>query len=206
MKINGKHKIESPHPPVRRRNQRIVFWNDQDREFLYHPYFFDNKQRLQKLKETVESNNTDLDLDRKMIAVVLKADHPEWFNMVCTLFHGFTLGENGNDPDLNSPPDAWLQVEKFELDCPFWRVAKTLFGYTEEVPNLKNFLVRLLVTDFAHHFRSIVPDSLAHLVLPSSGNANAVVCLAQWRDSASKGSSDDRPSDFRYHQCCTAAN
>ena len=33
--------------------------------------------------------------------------------------------------------------------------------------------------------------SLAHLLLPSSGQANAVVCLAQWRDSSSKGSSYD---------------
>jgi len=158
--------------------------------------FFDSKQRLQKLKEIAETNDTDVDMDRKMISVVLKADHAEWFNMVCTLFHGFTLGGNGNNLDLNSPPDAWLQVEKFELDSPFWRTAKTLFGYSEEVPTLKNFLVRLLVTDFAHHFKSSVPDSLAHLVLPPSGRSNAVVCLAQWRDSAGKGSSYDRLSDL----------
>ncbi|HIJ41732.1 MAG TPA: hypothetical protein HPP90_11755 [Deltaproteobacteria bacterium] len=141
--------------------------------------FFDSKQRLQKLKEIVESNDTDVDMDRKMIAVVLKADHAEWFNMVCTLFHGFTVGENGNDLDLNSPPDAWLQVEKFELDGAFWQVIKNLFGYAEENPSLKNLLVRLLVTDFAHHLKTGLPDSLAHLVLPPSGQSNAVVCLAQ---------------------------
>ena len=157
--------------------------------------FFDSRQRLQKLKEIVESNDTDVDMDRKMIAVVLKADHAEWFNMVCTLFHAFTVGENGNGPDLDSPPDAWLQVEKFELDGAFWQVIKNLFGYAEENPSLKNLLVRLLVTDFAHHLKTGVSDSLAHLVLPPSGRSNAVVCLAQWRDSASKGSSYDRLSD-----------
>jgi uncharacterized protein (TIGR02687 family) len=158
--------------------------------------FFDSKQRLQKLKDMVEKDDTDQDLDRKMIAVVLKADHAEWFTMICTLFHGFTIGENGNDPDLNNPPDAWLQVEKFDLDGPFWQVIKTLFGYTEENPNLKNLLVRLMVTDFAHHVKTHVPNSLAHLVLPPSGRSNAVVCLAQWRDSASRGSSYDRLSDL----------
>ena len=157
--------------------------------------FFDSKQRLQKLKEIVDCKDTDLDLDRKMIAIVLKADQPEWFNMVCTLFHGFTLRENG-DADLDDPPDAWLQVEKFDLDKPFWQMAKSLFGYSEENPGLKNFLIRLLVTDFAHHLKGSVPDSLAHLVLPQTGKSNAVVCLAQWRDSASKGSSYDRLSDL----------
>lgn len=157
--------------------------------------FFDSKQRLQKLKEIVEPNDTDLDLDRKMVAVVLKADQPEWFNMVCTLFHGFTLRENG-DADLDDPPDTWLEVEKFDLDGPFWQMAKSLFGYSEENPGLKNFLIRLFVTDFAHHLKGSVPGSLAHLVLPQTGKSNAVVCLAQWRDSASKGSSYDRLSDL----------
>ena len=38
--------------------------------------FFDNKQRLQKLKEIVTSNDTDVDLDTKMITIVVKGDHP----------------------------------------------------------------------------------------------------------------------------------
>ena len=157
--------------------------------------FFDSKQRLQKLKAVVDPKDTDLDLDRKIIAVVLKAEQPEWFNMVCTLFHGFTVGEHG-DADLDDPPDIWLEVEKFDLDGPFWRMAQSLFGYSDESPTLKNFLIRLLVTDFAHHLKGSLPDSLAHLVLPRTGRSNAVVCLAQWRDSASKGSSYDRLSDL----------
>jgi len=96
--------------------------------------FFDSKQRLQKLKEIVDPKDTDLDLDRKMITVVLKADQPEWFNMVCTLFHGFTLRENGDSIDLDDPPDTWVEVEKFDLDGPFWRMAQSLFGYSEENP------------------------------------------------------------------------
>jgi len=158
--------------------------------------FFDSKQRLQKLKQIVSPNDTDVDLDRKMITVVVKADQPEWFNMVRTLFHAFTVTENGEEIDLENPPDAWLQVEKFDLDEPFWRMAKSLFGYQEENPTLRNFLTHLLVTDFSHHLKRSVPDSLAHFVLPQSGKSNAVVCLAQWRDSSSKGTSYDRLSDL----------
>ena len=158
--------------------------------------FFDSKQRHLKLKSLVLPNDTEADLDRKMISVVVKSDQPEWFNIVRTLFHEFTVKENGEDVDLDNPPDAWMQVEKFDLDGPFWQMANSLFGYNEENPNLRNFLIRLLVTDFAHHLKGTMPDSLAHLVLPQSGKTNAVVCLAQWRDSSSKGSSYDRLSDL----------
>ncbi|MBW2709779.1 MAG: BREX-1 system phosphatase PglZ type A, partial [Deltaproteobacteria bacterium] len=158
--------------------------------------FFDNQQRLQKLKEIVTPNDTDVDLDTKMIAVVVKGDHPEWFSIIRTLYHEFTSGGNGNDIDLDTPPAVWLQLEKFDLDEPFWRMAKSLLGYEEENPTLKNLLIRLLVTDFSHHLKGIVPDALAHFVLPHTGKSNTVVCLAQWRDSSSKGSSYDRLSDL----------
>lgn len=158
--------------------------------------FFDSKHRLQKLQSLVVPNDTEVDLDRKMIAVVVNADQPEWFNIVRTLFHEFTASKNGDEINLDNPPDLWLQVEKLDLDGPFWQMAQSLFGYSEENPSLRNFLIRLLVTDFAHHLKGSVPDSLAHLVLPQSGKSNAVVCLAQWRDSSSRGSSYDRLSDL----------
>jgi len=157
--------------------------------------FFDGKQRIQKLQPLVAPNDTDLDLDRKMIAVVVKADQPEWFSIIRTLFHEFTIRKDGNDIDLDNPPEVWVQVEKLDLDTTFWQMAKSLFGYSEENPSLRNFLIRLLVTDFAHHIRGTIPDSLAHLVLPKTVQPNVVVCLAQWRDSSSKGSSYDQLSD-----------
>lgn len=158
--------------------------------------FFDGKQRIHKLQSLVAPDDTDVDLDRKMIAVIVKSDQPEWFTIIRTLFHEFTLTDNGEDIALDNSPEVWLQIEKFEIDGPFWQMAKSLFGYTEENPSLRNFLIRLLVTDFAHHLKGNIPESLAHLVLPQSGKSNAVVCLAQWRDSSSKGSSYDLLSDL----------
>ncbi|MCI0422011.1 MAG: BREX-1 system phosphatase PglZ type A [Acidobacteria bacterium] len=52
----------------------------------------------------------------------------------------------------------------------------------------------MFVTDFAQQLKTGLPPALQHLQLPSGGRANAVVCLAQWRDSSSKGSSYDRLS------------
>ena len=78
-------------------------------------------------------------------------------------------------------------IEKFDLAQSFWHVIHTTFGYQEDTPSLRNLLIRLLVTDYAGHLHGDVPQSLAHLLLPRSGHANAVVCLAQWRDSHRRG-------------------
>jgi uncharacterized protein (TIGR02687 family) len=153
--------------------------------------FFDAKDRLQKLKSLVDKNDGAADLDRKMIAVVAKADQPEPFNLVRTIFHAWT---EAGEIDLDNPPAAWGQIEKFDLDAPFWQMVKATFGYEEENPTLKNFLLRLVLTDYAHHLKGDVPVAIRGLLLPRIGWSNAVVCLAQWRDSSSKGSSYDRLS------------
>ena len=150
--------------------------------------FFDNKERLHKLTSLVSPEDSELDLDRKMLTVVAKADQPELFNIVRTLFHSMT---EGDAPDLEASPPAWAQIERFELDEPFWMMVKSAFGYGEDSPTLQNLLIRLLVSDYAHHLAKELPGPLQHLQLPRSGTANAVVCLAQWRDSSSKSSSYD---------------
>jgi uncharacterized protein (TIGR02687 family) len=154
--------------------------------------FFDNKERLQKLKTMVQSSDTAPDLDCKMIAVVAKADQPEFFNILCTLYHSYA--ETGDGIDLDKPPASWEQIEKFELDNPFWEMAKASFGYADDNPSPKTLLVRLLVTDYAHQLKIGLSKPLEHLVLPPAGRHNAVVCLAQWRDSSSRASSYDRLS------------
>lgn len=155
--------------------------------------FFDNKDRLQKFKQLVGAEDTADDLDLKMAAVVVKADQPELFNIIRTLFHAYT--ETEGSIDLDTPPPAWEQLEKFDLAEPFWRKVETTFGYAEDIPSLKNLLLRLLVTDYSFHLKAEVPNALLHLILSPFGRANAVVFLAQWRDSNTKGASYDRLSE-----------
>lgn len=153
--------------------------------------FFDSKERLQKLKTLVPSTDTAVDLDRTMLAVVVKAAPPELFTIPRTLFHTWPDVEETDALDLSEPPACWEQIEKCALAASFWQVISTTFGYREDTPSLRNLLVRLLVTAYAAHLRGNVPQACAHLLLPRSSHANAVVCLAQWRDSSSKGSSYD---------------
>jgi hypothetical protein len=84
--------------------------------------FFDNKQRLQKVQPLVAADDTDTDLDRKMICVVVRADQPDWFVILRTLYHEFLTSSNGEDIDLDNPPEVWQQIEKYELDECFWHI------------------------------------------------------------------------------------
>ena len=148
--------------------------------------FFDNKERLNKLSSLSAPEDLELDLDRKMLAVVAKADQPELHNIVRTVFHAMVDGDTLN---LETLPPVWKQIEKFELDAPFWDMVQVEFGYGEDNPNLLNLLLRLFVSDFGHYLRKEFPASLHNFQLPARGKNNAVVCLDQWRDSNSKARS-----------------
>ena len=58
--------------------------------------FFDNKERLHKLARLTVPEDLELDLDRKMLAVVAKADQPELHNIVRTVFHAMADGDTLN--------------------------------------------------------------------------------------------------------------
>ena len=154
--------------------------------------FFDAKERLQKLKGLVNPKDDEEALDLKMMTVVAKADQPDLFILIHTLFQSWMA--SGDDLDLDNPPEAWGQIEKFDLNSSFWRMVRAKFGYEDDDPTLKKFLVRLLVTDFAHHLKGDALLALHGLLLPNRHRQNSIVCLAQWRDSASKSGSYDRLS------------
>lgn len=145
--------------------------------------FFASRDRLERLKRLISPDDGALDLDRKIIAVLAKADQPAVFNLLIALFDAMPEG------DLDALPPAWEDMEKFSLLPAFWKLVAGHFGYRDEAPTLKQLLIRLLVSDLAHACRAALPDGLKHLTLPPQGAANAVVCLAQWRDSRTRGAS-----------------
>lgn len=150
--------------------------------------FLDAKERVEKLRRLVEPGDDAAKLDLKMMAVVLKADQPEPFVLLRTLFHTFL---DGDAPDLELPPAAWKDLVKFDLAPTFWGLMRELFGYTEAQPSLQNLLIRLLVADFGHALREPLPLALRALELPKDKVPNGVACLAQWRDSSRHAKSYD---------------
>ena len=158
--------------------------------------FFDNKQRLAKLKTWIQAEDSEQDLDRKMMAVICRSSQAHYFDIVQCLFQSWTEGDPADDMQLSEPPAVWVQLVKFELETSFWDLAERHFGFRQETPSLRNLLIHLLVTDLAHGLREALPSAYEHLVLPPSGRHNAVICLTQWRDSASKGGSYDLISEW----------
>ena len=120
-----------------------------------------------------------------MIAVVVKAEQPEFFGILRTIFHAW--GEPGVDMDLDKPPPAWALVERFDLDDAFWRMAKTSFGYEDADPSLKKLLLSLLVTDFAYNAKGECPQALKGLLRPEARGGRTPSYA--WRNGATAAAS-----------------
>lgn len=151
--------------------------------------FLANKDRVSALKKRIVPEDTASEIDRKMLAVVVRSEHDDFLDVVRTLYHGMAgVGS------LDECPAVWEQVEKLELEDAFWGFVRSTLGYEDDEPSLRNLLTSLLVTDLAYALGDELPDGLKHFVLPYANQSNAVVCLAQWRDSSSKGQSYDHLS------------
>jgi len=154
--------------------------------------FFESKERMKKLQGLTAPPDLEPDLDRKMVAVLLKAEHPDLFSFLRVLFQ--ELAEE-DSLDLSMPTGGWSQIERMELAEFFWETVRGAFGYAEKKPSLKNLLIRLLVTDFCTSLRANPPQALVPLLLPEAGRPNGAVCLSQWRDSNSTGAAYDLLSE-----------
>lgn len=158
--------------------------------------FFDNKDRLAKLKALAQPEDLELDLDRKMIAVLCRSSQANYFDIIQRLFQSWTDTESAKNIDLSEPPAVWGDLVKYDLEAPFWNLADIHFGFRQETPSLRNLLIHLLITDLAHGLHDHLPSAFDHFVLPQAGRHSAVVCIAQWRDSASKGLGYDLISEW----------
>ncbi|MBI9018593.1 MAG: BREX-1 system phosphatase PglZ type A [Phycisphaerae bacterium] len=150
--------------------------------------FFASKSRIEGLMKMIDANDSAVELDRKMLAVVTKAEYDELFEILRCVYKGLADCDGGLDAEF----DIWQQVQKLELEEAFWGFVKTAFGYAEEKPSLKNLLIRLMVSDMAFAMGVALPGCFNHFVL--SRQSNAAVCLGQWRDNNSKSESYDKLS------------
>lgn len=141
--------------------------------------FFKNQDRVNRIKKWVRPDDTETELDIKMLAVLAKADTPDVFNILMKL-----LGElvNKEEGTLFESLKSWDDIEKYGLTECFWKLITSRFGYTEPNPSLNDLLIRLLVTDFANGLKGTLPQALRHLMLLNKTLAlNASVFLSQWR-------------------------
>jgi uncharacterized protein (TIGR02687 family) len=141
--------------------------------------FLRAKDRVDRLKRLVLPGDTAPDLDRKMLAVLCRADQPELFAMLQRLYGAMVADGTA---DLSSQPKAWLDIAANDLTPAFWSLVQLQLGYSDAEPNLRDLLLRILVTDFCRGLQGDTPRQLAHFVLPDRTlAANASVFVARWR-------------------------
>jgi uncharacterized protein (TIGR02687 family) len=141
--------------------------------------FLRGKDRVERLKRLVLPHDTALDVDRKMIAVLVKAEPADLSAILLRLYAG--LIEDGM-ASLDALPKAWSEVVDNELEPAFWSLVAAEFGYQEHPPSLRDLLFRILVTDFARALSGPLPPQLTHFILSDPARAaNACVFTSGWR-------------------------
>lgn len=143
--------------------------------------FFRSQDRLNRLKKWVKPDDTENDLDLKMLAVLSKAELPEIFSILMKLFSEMCDAEEQQLAFASQT--AWDEIVKYDLAESFWNLIAATFGYSESEPSIKDLLIRILVTDFAKTLKgAAVPLSLQHFVLTSPSLAlTASVFANHWR-------------------------
>ncbi len=141
--------------------------------------FLRAKERVERLKKWVSPQDAESELDLKMLAVIMRAEHPDTFAILTRLYVAMASDET---LDLFQSVKAWQEICALDLEAPFWDLMTRSFGYAEVNPSLMDLLFRLLVTDFSLSVRGSTPQALKHFVLPNRSLAvNACVFLGQWR-------------------------
>lgn len=153
--------------------------------------FFSNKQRTAKLKALISPADLESEIDRKIIAVLVKAEHDRFFDIVQAIFDTFPF-----DDGLDAIPESYSAIEKMDMADVFWGLAKESFGYTSEKPSLRHFLTSLFVSDLYLSLGERVCQSVRQFILPAGSARNAAVCLSEWRDSVKMTDSYDRLSEM----------
>ena len=141
--------------------------------------FLKSKDRVDRLKRWVAPGDDAGDLDRKMIAVLAKAEQPDLPGILLRLFSGLLQDGAAN---LDAEPKAWSDIVANDLMDSFWGLVEQEMGYRDTAPALRDFLFRILVTDFSRTVSGGCPAQLSHFVLNDKARAaNASVFVAGWR-------------------------
>ena len=141
--------------------------------------FLRAKDRVDRLKRVVLPGDNASDLDRKMLAVLTRADQPELFAVLQRLYAAVVVD---GIADLSVQPKAWQDIAANDLTPAFWALVQTQLGYSDATPSLRDLLLRILVTDFCRGLQGDAPRQLAHFVLPDRTlAANASVFVGRWR-------------------------
>jgi uncharacterized protein (TIGR02687 family) len=142
--------------------------------------FFANKQRMAALNRFITENEDERSLDRKMLAVVVKADSASLSDILLSLLKDYSVGLETDELPLIEA------VTKFNLVDSLWLSLAEEYSYEAKAPSLPDFALKLFCTELWSQIDGADRDWLLNNVLKSSsGRATALAFMASWRDSRS---------------------
>jgi uncharacterized protein (TIGR02687 family) len=149
----------------------LVPWIERRKKFLA------SASRIAKFRSLIEPGDSESDLDRKAISVLVKSSTSEPREVLLASFDALE--------SLDFEPSFWKDLVSFDLLDGFWNLVAVRFAIGEEVRTLRALLLRLFATDLC---RSVPSKSLASSVmsLKLPADQEAGVFLSQWRDSSSR--------------------
>ncbi len=156
--------------------------------------FLRAKERFERLKRWTEPNDLAEDLDRKMIAVLARAETPDPASIFLKVF-----GALAAEGDLGAVPKALAEIVANELGDAFWSLAAREFDYKEEGPDgpsARGLLYSIFATDFCNAIGA-TPAPLAHFVIANRPRASqASVFASRWRTDMANYASYDALSSL----------
>lgn len=153
--------------------------------------FFYSKQRFAKLKVIISSGDLEMEIDRKLLAVIAKAENDRFFDVIHAVYDSFPF-----DDGLNAIPEEFAALEKMNMADVFWAFAKESFGYEAENPTLRHLLTCLFISDLYSSIGDHLCQNVRQFILPSGFSRNAAVCMSEWRDNVKMTESYDRLSEM----------
>ena len=147
--------------------------------------FLASAARVNKFQPLIEPHDSQNDLDRKALAVLVKSASTEPRDILLSMLDGLN--------DLDDEPQCWREVESFDLDSAFWDLYGARFGIPSDARNFRAFILRLFATDFVRSCPGTKLGSSVTSMKLDAGNEVAVF-MSQWRDSHTKAKSFRRLS------------
>ncbi len=150
--------------------------------------FFANKQRMAGLKRFVTENEDEASLDRKMIAVLSKAESASLTDILFQLVKDYAESLVSE----NTAVRLMDQLSKFELTESLWNELAAQFGYKSSQPSLADFILKLFCTELWSQIEATDRDWLLNNVVKTgAGKATALAFMSGWRDSRSFAEAHD---------------
>lgn len=141
--------------------------------------FLRNKDRLEKLKRLTAAQDDETAMDRKMLAVITRAEQSEPFTILYRIMAAMIVDGH---VQMEAQPKMLDEIIAMELEVPFWALVYEQFGYLSQTPSLRDLVYHLLVTDFALARQGSFPNALASFVLQDGQKLPQITVFCdRWR-------------------------